>query len=224
MSIPGPYQLRSQCQGLCVHLAAEPENRCAATLHGPSHPHPPNTGCLCAGGLLLLALDGGQSRHAHAQRGAHGRAHVHALPVHTLGTRGLVGINGLLDGLQVGQQLVLLEVNTAKQHVQVAGLVQAVLHLATLEVLHGSCHISGDCASLGVGHQTAGTQHTTQLGHLGHHVRSGNQLVELQEAAVDLLNKVIATEDISASCLSSVQVSALCQHCHTQLLASASRQ
>ena len=40
-----------------------------------------------------------------------------------------------LDGLEVLEHLLLLEVHAPKQHVQVAGLVQAVLHLAALEVL-----------------------------------------------------------------------------------------
>jgi hypothetical protein len=40
-----------------------------------------------------------------------------------------------LDRFQVLQQVLLLEVSTPKKHVQVAGLVQAVLNLATLEIL-----------------------------------------------------------------------------------------
>lgn len=42
-----------------------------------------------------------------------------------------------LHRLEVGQQLLLGEVRAAKQHVQVAGLVQAELDLAALEVLDG---------------------------------------------------------------------------------------
>lgn len=41
-----------------------------------------------------------------------------------------------LDGLEIGQEVCLREVNLSKEHVQVSGLVQTVLHLSALEVLH----------------------------------------------------------------------------------------
>jgi hypothetical protein len=43
--------------------------------------------------------------------------------------------NRHLDGLQVLQQRLGLEVGAPHEHVKVAGFVQAVLHLSTLEVL-----------------------------------------------------------------------------------------
>jgi hypothetical protein len=52
-----------------------------------------------------------------------------------------------LHCLEVSQQLVVFEVSAAKEHVQVACLVQPVLNFATLEVLHSLQQQGGSSSS-----------------------------------------------------------------------------
>jgi hypothetical protein len=52
--------------------------------------------CCCCCCCCLLLLDALQVAVADAHSRAHGGAHVDGLPVHTLGTWGLVGVHGLL--------------------------------------------------------------------------------------------------------------------------------
>ena len=77
-------------------------------------------------------------------------------------------------------------------------LIDAEVDLAALDIGHGLGHIRGDGAGLGVGHQTARAQHAGDPAHLGHLVGCGDRGVEVQEAALDLLDQIVAADHIGA--------------------------
>ena len=88
-------------------------------------------------------------------------------------------------------------------------LVQTVLDLTSLGLGNCLAQIGSDSAGLGVGHQAAGTQHLTETANAAHHVGGGDDDVEVHEAAGDLCDQLIITDNISAGCLSSSGSSAL---------------
>ena len=82
-----------------------------------------------------------------------------------------------------------------------AAAVGAELKFTGLELVDGASQIGGDGACLGVGHQAAGTEHPAQLGHLGHHVRGGDQQVEVHLALGDLIHQIVVASEIGAGSL-----------------------
>ena len=72
-----------------------------------------------------------------------------------------------------------------------AGSVGTEFQLAGLELGDGRGEVIGDRACLGVGHQTAGTEHPTQLCHLGHHVWGGDQQVEIHLTGSDFIHEIV---------------------------------
>ena len=77
-----------------------------------------------------------------------------------------------------------------------AGAVSAEFQFAGLELVDGGGQVGGHGAGLGVGHQATGAEHPAELGHLGHHVRGGDQQVELHLAFGDGLHQVVVTGQV----------------------------
>ena len=88
-------------------------------------------------------------------------------------------------------------------------LVQTVLDLTGLGLRNCLAQIGSDSAGLGVGHQAAGAQDLTETANAAHHIGSGHDNVEIHEAAGDLCDQLVITDDVSAGCLSSSGGSAL---------------
>lgn len=81
--------------------------------------------------------------------------------------------------------------------------------------------VGGDSSSLGIGHQTARAEHATKLGHLGHHVGRGDELVELEETTADAIDEVIATSHVCTCCQRELNILALGQDGDAENLAGA---
>ena len=81
---------------------------------------------------------------------------------------------------------------------QICLLVDAEVDLAALDVLHGLGDVRGHGAGLGVRHQTTRAQHAGDAADLGHLVRGGDRGVEVQEAALDLLDQVVTADHVGA--------------------------
>ncbi len=77
-------------------------------------------------------------------------------------------------------------------------LVHAKLHLAGLQFPDALGDVECDRAGLGVGHQAARTEHFAEPPHGFHHVRRGDDRVEIQPAALDSLDQVVSAHFIGA--------------------------
>ena len=78
--------------------------------------------------------------------------------------------------------------------------VDAELDLAALDIRDGLGDIHGDGAGLRVWHQTTRAEDTTQTADLAHHVRGGDDRVEVQVAACHLLDQVVHTDLVGTRC------------------------
>ena len=79
-----------------------------------------------------------------------------------------------------------------------ASLVDLEVDTPGLEFLNGSGDVEGHGAGLGIGHQTAGAEHTTDLADEGHDIGSGDGGVEFQPAFLDLRDELFRTGDVGA--------------------------
>ena len=72
-----------------------------------------------------------------------------------------------------------------------AGLVGAELGAALAELGDGGLEVEGDRAGLRVGHEALAAEHHTELADVLHHVRGGDGDVEVEPAALDLLDELV---------------------------------
>jgi len=93
-----------------------------------------------------------------------------------------------------------------------ARLFHAELHLARLELLDDLSHVEGHGADLGVGHEPAGPQDLAQLADGAHHVRGGHDAVELEPAALDLLDEIVGAREIGPGVQGFLLLFALGEH------------
>ena len=103
-------------------------------------------------------------------------------------------------------------------------LVDAELHLAGLDLLDRLGDVERDGAGLRVGHQSAGTEDLTELTDGAHHVRRGDDGVEIDPAALDLLDHVVAADHVGAGILRFLLLLALGDHEHALGLSGAVRE
>ena len=109
----------------------------------------------------------------------------------------------------------------ADADVRDAELVGAILDLTGLELLDDAADVLGDGAELRVRHQTARTEDLTELADLAHLVGRGDGRVEVQEAALDLLDEVVAADDVGAGGLGLAGLVALGEDGDAHVLAGA---
>jgi hypothetical protein len=126
--------------------------------------------------------------------------------------------------LRVLAQVVGRERDLADAYVDDAGLVDAVLDLARLRLADGRRHVEGDGAGLRVGHQAARAEHLTELTDEAHHVGRGDDRVEVEPAALDLRDHVLAADHVRAGLLGLFDLLALRDDEHAHRLADAVRQ
>ena len=100
------------------------------------------------------------------------------------------------------------------------GLVQSVLDLTGFDILDCLCDIHGNCAGLGVGHQTLRTKDTAETTDNAHHIGCSDYYVEIQPAFIlDSGKELLAADEISACFLCLIQLRALCEYQDSDLLA-----
>ena len=127
--------------------------------------------------LFLLLLDSLEGADVDSDAGAHRCAHKHALPVDSLCSRWLVGVDGGLDGLQVVQESILLKISPPKENVQVSSLIKPVLNLAALEI---ECGASCSCSISSCSHRA--TQKGVNINlRLSHHLQRGWGVTAMDE-------------------------------------------
>ena len=106
----------------------------------------------------------------------------------------------------------------------IAGLVDAELHLAGLDLLDRLGDVERDGAGLRVRHQAAGAEDLSELTDRAHHVRRGDDGVEVGPATLDLLDHLVAADEVGAGFLRFLLLVALGDHEHTLGLAGAVRE
>src|SRR3954454_12397268 len=137
----------------------------------------------------------------HLDPGAHGRrqsdrAQVAALRGRRLRAHELVDQCGV-----VLEQLALVERNLADRQVHDRGAIGAVLQAPGLRLRDGLRDVLRDGADLRVGHLAARAENAAELADHRHHVRRRDGDVEVVEAALDLLGKVLRPDDVGAGVL-----------------------
>ena len=78
----------------------------------------------------------------------------------------------------------------------VSEAVGAVLNLPALEFTHCSTNIGGDGARLRVWHETAWAKGTTDTTDERHHVGCSDREIKVYLSGLDLISKVISTDDV----------------------------
>src|SRR5687768_2783377 len=140
-------------------------------------------------GRLDLQLDAG------AHRGGDGdRADVLALG------GGWLGADDRVDGsTEVLEQLVDVEGDSPDRHVDHGGLVDAEVDPAAFDLADDAPDVRGDGAGARVWHQAARSEDAAEPADEAHHVRRRDGDVEVEPAALDPLDEVIAASIVSAS-------------------------
>ena len=121
-------------------------------------------------------------------------------------------------------ELVRGEGDLADRNVDDRRLVDAELHLTGLDLLERLGDVERDGAGLRVRHQSAGTEDFAELSDRAHHVRRGDDGVVIDPATLDLLDHVVAADEISAGFRRFALFVALCDDEHAFGLAGAVRE
>src|ERR1051325_7997585 len=171
--------------------------------------------------LLRLRLGHGR---VEGDRRAHGGRDVDGADVLAFGSRGLRLADGVDDRRGVVRELVRAERDLADRHVDDRCLIDAELHLAGLDLLDRLGDVERDGAGLGVRHQAAGAEDLTQLTDGAHHVRRGDDGVEIGPATLDLLDHVVSAHEVGAGVLRLLLLLALSDHEHALGLSGAVRE
>ena len=163
-------------------------------------------------------------RGVDADAGAHGRSNDAGLDILTLGRSGLSLDYSVEQGVEVLTELLSAEGSLADGAVDDVGLVETVLDLTGLSLVDSLGDIGGNRACLGAGHKTSGAENLTETADETHHIRSSDSDIEIHESlALDLSNKILSADDLSACGSSSLSVCALSEDGYANLLAGAVR-
>ena len=103
------------------------------------------------------------------------------------------------------------------------GFFSPVLNFTGLGRLYRSTDINCDRTQLRVRHQAAWAQHLAKPANHAHHVRAGNDALEVGLAALDGFGKVLGTDQVGASFLGFIRFGIAGKHSHTHGFASTVR-
>src|SRR5690606_15318421 len=113
----------------------------------------------------------------------------YAFDVGALGARGLGFLDRVREGPDVLQQRLVGERGLAHARLEDAGLFDAELYRAALGGLDGASDVRRHRTHLGVRHQVARAENLTQTADQRHHVGGRDAAVEIDRAALDLLDQ-----------------------------------
>src|ERR1017187_4751575 len=125
-----------------------------------------------------------------------GRAEGHRLQVGALGARGLGAHHGIHEGGEVLAEPAIVEGRLADHRVEIAEAIVSNLDAATLDLPDGPGDVKSDRTRLGVGHQSTGSEDLADAADQAHHIRRGQGHVEVDLAALDLLDQVLAADQV----------------------------
>src|SRR5512133_3475883 len=208
-----PWPSRGRCDTAGSRLGGSDPSGSAWPLPAPNKPR---TGAREAGPLSWTRNPGGvtppgtsRNRSSRVLRGElreveldarpHRRRDGDVLHVHALRRLRLRLVDDLHDRVEVRLELLRIEGGLPERHVDDARLFDAELDLAGLLLLHGARDVHGHRADLRVRHEAAGAEHLSEPADDAHHVRRREDLVELHEAALDLLGEVLRADDVGAA-------------------------
>ena len=77
-----------------------------------------------------------------------------------------------------------------------AGLIDAKFQFAGFDFPHRLTDVDGHRAGLGIGHEAARTQNLTDAADGRHHIRCCHRLVKIEPTFVDLLDQLVAADEI----------------------------
>src|SRR3954447_3670733 len=167
---------------------------------------------------------GAQAGRVDLDAWTHGRRDRDLLQVATLGGRRLGSLQLVEHCPEVALQCVGLEAGFADGDVHVAVAVGSVLDLATFELSNRPADILSDRARLGVRHQPARPEHTTQAADERHHVRRGDGQVEIHVALLDCFGQIVGTDDVGSGVTGLLRSLAGCEHGDADVLTGSFRQ
>src|SRR5256712_4201427 len=173
-------------------------------------------------GLWLAHATGGDRVNGHAR--PHRRREVYRAQVLALGGARLGAHHRIHQGDEIVLQLRFAVRGLADVGVDDAGLVDAVLDAATLDVLDRAANIEGDTARARVRHQATRPQDLAQAADLAHHVRGRERDVEVEPAFLDPLDQVLGADVIGTGLGRLAGLFTGGEHEHAALLAGAVRQ
>ena len=115
---------------------------------------------------------------------------------------GLAFTTASIRAVRLSIKLLRREADLANRHVQVSGLVQAELNPPEAQLLDQPSQVlrGADRAGFRAGHQAAGTQYLAQATHLAHDLGRRDSDIEIQPAALNLLNEFV-TPDVVGACV-----------------------
>src|SRR6476469_668048 len=175
-------------------------------------------------GGLVLGRDVLDAVGVHLDAGAHRRRDGDLLDVAALGAGRLETQHLVEGGGVVLRALDLGEGRLADDEVQVRVAVDAELDLAALDVRDGLGDVGGHRAGLRVRHERARAEDATEATDLDHHVGGGDDGVEVEPAAGDLLDQLVATDVVGAGLTGGLGLVGVREHQDAGGLAGAVRQ
>src|SRR4029079_14255552 len=157
-----------------------------------------------------------ERRHVDLDDRPHGRRDRHAVDVMTLGAGRLGLVHGVDERLDVGDQVVFRERSLADAGLNDAGLLDAELDRAALGALYGGGDVHRHGADLRVRHHAARPEHLTKATDQRHHVWGGDTTIEIDVAALHLLDQVFGADDVSPRSLGFFGFRATGEHADAQ--------
>ena len=120
------------------------------------------------------------------------------------------------QGVEVFTELLCAEGCLADGAVDDVCFIETVFDLTGFGVCYCLCNIGSNCACLGAGHKSAGTENFTETANKTHHVGCCDGNVEIHKAfALDLCNKVFSADDLCACYCGCICIRALCEYCNS---------
>ena len=153
-----------------------------------------------------------ERRHVDLHARPHGRGDRDAVDEVPLAPGGLGLLHRIGERLDVLDELVVGERGLADAGLHDAGLLDAELDRAALGALHGAGDVHRDRADLRVRHQAARAQHLAEPADQRHHVGRGDAAVEVDLAALHLLDQILGADDVGAGGLGLVGLGAAREH------------
>ena len=183
-------------------------------------------GCFCRMHcFVLLELSEFQEwRSVHDHAGRHRCADGETFYKAALGTRWAGFHDGFDHCAAIVSELFEREADLAYGHGHVGVFIELEFDTARLHFAHGFRSVVGDGASLWVWHQTARSEHFTELADFRHRSRCRHRYVEILETTHAFINHVLVADEFRTSGLRSLRSSAFSEDEHADIFSGTMRE